>query len=319
MNTYERMAQPNKPTFLSLPPEIRDMIYECALRSNEPIIAVDKWGPGSDQSSCCRKQGVEGRWHADLRYDPFVDANKEICALHRQNLNLLYCGNRNVATEAAAVFYSSNSFSFKSSNNWDSLYFFLCMIGDVNRSHLRSLIVNVCAPETTWLHNKGITTEIFSSDWRFREVLTFNKALVNRDPSSNAASDDVEVEHIRPAIEACFYMIGHTGSHVNMELMLDEDYLPDLPSRHPKDVQSREMTLVEKIEEFVMEYTSKPGKAARVKVFWTAEIQSGWWKRKGEQLRANGWEDTDKEKWRTYLDEQDHECRIRFITLRWTR
>ena len=140
----------------------------------------------------------------------FVGAKMEACSFYRLNLSLLQCGNRTVAEEAASVFYGSNTFRFRVNQVWDLIHHFLDMIRHVNRSHLRSLIVEIGIRqlERVWSSRGPVWT------WFMRGTFTSDEILWERDTPWDAISDCdkdwLDMFDIRPDIEACLRALRHT-------------------------------------------------------------------------------------------------------------
>lgn len=110
-------------SFLTLPREIRDTIYELALVNPSPIVV---W------SAKLRKSMPWGRPRFVWVYS--LDYNREAIASSVRNLmpNIILC-NRTVALEASSIFYGKNTFSFQGDHDWIPVITWLHAIGGHNR------------------------------------------------------------------------------------------------------------------------------------------------------------------------------------------
>jgi hypothetical protein len=136
-----RLQSSSPLTFLSLPREIRDEIYEVALVSASPII-VWKGSVHWKHHACTF---YDGRGNPCTKLDsekslPKRCVDEKIMAASLQSLvvNIILC-NKVVNHEAAMVFYKRNTFSFLGDHNWDSIVSWLRTIDAVNRNYLASM------------------------------------------------------------------------------------------------------------------------------------------------------------------------------------
>ena len=248
------------------------MCWECELRS--PIARARRHYHDSRPSTGSVIRDIE-----------------KVCALHELALNLLRCKNRVVARESATMFYSSNTFNIETYQSWDTLYSFLQMIGEVNRNQLRSLVVRTRYPETVSVYSDGVYTTD-GSTWYCREVLGSDEALLCQTPGSIGNKGYKTVARLRPAISACFRLLGRTGPRLKLVLALDKDYLPDICTvtrGNPFNVTQVQLSM----EELAMEIMSEPSKAARVEVVWTCQLRIDWFERHRSTIESRGWEIMD--------------------------
>lgn len=129
-------------TFISLPCEIRERIYQLLLTASEPITVNPKV-----QNPILLSNSI-----------PVIQIRERFTGLLHLTSGLIAV-NKLISTEAAVVFYRQNTFKFEIPEQgqhfqykhpyldpWDLLYSFLYTIGDINRASLRSLEVEISRP-----------------------------------------------------------------------------------------------------------------------------------------------------------------------------
>ncbi len=288
-----RLSVTLKTSYLDLPPELRDEIYIYSLISPNPITL---WcGVGKDETD-----------HSDLSGNITRSTSKTVNSTNVSTLvkhfalNLLQC-NRQVAREAATIFYRRNTFRFMGQGNWNPLYVFLGMIGEDNRGNLRSIEMHMPKPDQVWQHADGTCTS--RDDWRFREVKPQSTHwLLERGKSTSYVEG--YVDHFDPAIEACFRVLGKIRSgRLTLTMMLDRDRIPGVElyfdEQHPDSCRF-DVKFPVVMEELRQEFTT----ASQVQILWKGK--TGWRDRYAERkelIRKTGWE---------IIDEQEGEIQTHF-------
>ncbi|TVY45387.1 hypothetical protein LOCC1_G006355 [Lachnellula occidentalis] len=201
-------------TFLSLPREIRDEIYNMALISASPIIV---W---------------KAEWEWDIQYFPpldgprwpevstrirwrLVDQEAISTSLQSLDMNIILC-NKIVGREAAKVFYRKNTFSFLGKHNWDPIVSWLESIGAANRNSLLSLEINACRPDPAWQRSSGERRSLPT------ETL---EELYPRHPYLHLRTDEKpfkygRVENLNPAMEMIFVLLGQKTSKKKVTIVM---------------------------------------------------------------------------------------------------
>ena len=292
------MVSLSKTSFLDLPREIRDKIYSYSLSSPEPLEVVPSDDPAHAKPLYCDTLETSAKklrrsYVSPFNTKGFADVFGETRALHKLTLGLLRCPNRLVACEAAATFYKFNAFSFRNHDSWDSLYCFMRMIGEANRSQLRHLMVRICEPEEVILYDDGVCTSSGLPQSQ-REVLSCNGTTVSRYPPPPPSDKGYSRgSRLRPAVQACCRLLGKTKTPLKLVLALDGSHVSGIFIEGPRGDQPREIALVDTMDMFTRQYMSEPGDAAaRVELLWTIGIPNANYE--DEQckadIRASGWE-----------------------------
>ncbi|KAH8650964.1 hypothetical protein BGZ60DRAFT_534142 [Tricladium varicosporioides] len=212
---------PNSPplTFLSLPREIRDKIYDLALVSSSNIVVWDgKW---KSETRYISKDGSGALWFAHLHRDwtlrwRNVDQEAISSTLRPLAVKILLC-NKVVSHEAALVFYSKNTYSFMGEHNWDPVVAWLEMIGPKNRNLLVSMEIDAYRPDVVWQ---------LSSGERVREPGgCTSEEIYPRNPYLHLSMDGNalrygQVENINPSIETIFILLGQRISEHKVDIAL---------------------------------------------------------------------------------------------------
>ena len=200
-------------------------------------------------------------------------------------LSLLLC-NRQVSHEAASILYRRNTFRFTGDQNWSPLYAFLQMIGEESRDSLRRLELQMPQPQRVWQYADGTRTSLNS--WPFREVIAQSAYLQRNSPPFAEG----RVDHLDPAIEACFRILGKNRSSLSMVLVLDMHLLPGLAMSHDpyswKDWDfSLDLPVV--IEKCRQELTANSGATSKVEVLWKGECSRDQFMSQTKLIQDKGW------------------------------
>ena len=181
--------------FLDLPRELRDKVYHHSLSVSEPIEVWD--GSLVEYEVTVRSPGEMTR--------KTTQTVRTYCDILGYMAFNLLMSNRQLRSEAAPVFYTQNVFRFSAQDNWSPLYAFLEMIGEENRNKLRRLEMSMFQPRYVYQYPDGTRTTL--DTWRFREVIP-QSSFARSFPATAVDQEPRTVEHLDPAIEACFRILG---------------------------------------------------------------------------------------------------------------
>ena len=199
-------------------------------------------------------------------------------------LSLLLC-NRQISHEAALIFYHWNTFRFTGEQNWSPLYAFLQMIGEKSRDSLRSLELQMPQPQRVWQYADGTRTSLTS--WPFREVMA-QSAYLQR----NSSFAEGRVDHLDPAIEACFRILGKNRSSLSLVLVLDMHLLPGLTmlyDPHSSEDWDFSLDLPVVIEKCRQELTADSHAKSKVEVLWKGECLRNQFTSQTKLIQNKGW------------------------------
>lgn len=261
--------------FLDLPREVRDQIYIHSFSALDPITV---WS-GSHEYVEDKRAST-----SVITFTSSRTVRVKFNVLDSLAMGLL-SSNRQVSQEAAAVFYGANTFRFFGDRNWSPLYSFLEMIGQSNRDSLRYLEVRVPQPERLWQHADGTRTTIMS--WPFREVVPRSRFLP---PDSPPFAE--QVDHVDPAIEACFRVIGKRTSPLSLVLDLDNFLLPGVTlydDPHSGGDWTFSMDMPTVVEAVRNEFTADDNLHSNVQVRWKGEYTRDQFKNHATAIEEKGW------------------------------
>jgi hypothetical protein len=187
---------------------------------------------------------------------------------------LMYC-NRQMATEATAIFYRRNTFQFLGHETWQPMYRWLSLIGEEKRAHLRHLRAEMHFPyqlAQDWYgsHRFHGCPDI---PWPFHRVER-TYASSPRPPQA--------VEYISPAIEACFRILGQAGPALTLRLILPRGVLPGVSVWYEG---WDSMAIPEQVEKSRTEFTAR-----RVIVLWEGVGLRPTFLQQRATILAQGWE-----------------------------
>ena len=264
--------------FLNLPRELRDNVYRYSLINSDPITVWS--GTRKDEDDLIYSTGK-----LTQRFCTTVDTHCPI--LGDLALSLLLC-NKQVSREALAILYLCNTFRFMGDNNWNPLYVFLRMIGDENRGNLRGLEMQIPQPRHVWQHPDGTRTSMH--DWRFCEVIV--QGAYAQSSSPPVVGNVKRVDHLDPAIEACFRILGESRPPISLVLVLDRHYLPGVQVMDDEQHEyaycfSLDMPLM--IEKCRQHFTADHGAISQVEVLWKGECVRDRFTKQTELIQDKGW------------------------------
>jgi len=261
--------------FLDLPPEIRIKIYHYSLVASESLTI---WSGSQKADTTELPESIRLTSHETVKID--VSFSNHLA------LGLLCC-NRQVSSEAAVILYQGNTFRFLGTNNWNPLYGFLEIIGEENRYSLRSLEMAMPKPKQVWQHADGTCTSRIEW-WRLCEVIP----RPMRFQSSSTLFEEGFVDHLDPAVEACFRILGRSKSTLTLRLILEKHLLPGVEfifdQQHPK-IYLFELDLPILIDTCRRDLTSNTDAAGRVDVLWQGECLKDKFDEQIELIRDQGW------------------------------
>ncbi|KAF1810763.1 hypothetical protein P152DRAFT_460054 [Eremomyces bilateralis CBS 781.70] len=188
-----------------LPQEIREEILTCCLLSLRPIKVCN----------VDRRQFNEDRgWRRLIGYE-WEMIPKSIEDL---SLNLLHCGNRHLAADAARIFYGKNTFEFGGDHGWSIILAWLDLIGETNCNHLRHLRIGIHADPMTrsedsehYPNNKAN----FQCNRLFQIAPTYLKR--------SEMPPEYEFDKFAPIMERVFEKLGSRGPGPALDIMFRPD------------------------------------------------------------------------------------------------
>ncbi|KAH7128469.1 hypothetical protein B0J11DRAFT_525044 [Dendryphion nanum] len=206
-------------SFLDLPREVRDMIYEYILIDTNPILVYSV------------------PTNADNNYE--IPQNYKF----RPRTSHLTLGllrvNREIAMESASLFYYHNTFQFGDRyrsaslynpfpggfDYWDALYSFLSCIGSRNRNRLRKIEMDISRPQLVTKDEHGTVSSYMRDSWWLKKVHSRDTYTRKNGPEYDGSRYD----DISPAIEAVFRILGKKGPKLRLSLILDFQIFPEDP------------------------------------------------------------------------------------------
>ena len=215
-------------SFLTLPREVRDLVYEELLYSPHPI-QIYRYKLGR-RTKYGRKRNC------------YLDAG----AARRPKLGLLRCS-RLIAAEASRVFYGRNTFRILGLSDLRPVVRWLQRIGKNNCSRLNSIEAGVCRPIIRHLIMfKGELSDQSTTALEFR---LFPRHRYFADPIESL-SDYLQVGSINPAFDELFSILGRVlSTHTfKLKLTLPQHLFPDVTDRSGEDVYIMTMNLPNLIE-----------------------------------------------------------------------
>ena len=272
--TSQSLCSPRK-CLLDLPQELRDKICYYSLISSQPITV---WSGTCEDEECENQSGNLTRTSRET-VDTDVTISDDLA------LGLLSC-NQQLSRDAAAIFYRWNTFRFLGHNNWSPLYTFLVMIGQENRRNLQTLEMQMAKPQQVLQHPDGTRT---SSDcWPFCKVIPFNTHL------RSYSTPDAKgwVDHLDPAIEACFRILGKNRPALTLMLKLDRHHLPGvhvMTDHYFPDLYYFNLDLPVMIEKIRQDFTVNSDGTSQVEVLWKGECKRDQFADQTELIQDSGW------------------------------
>ncbi|KAI9713277.1 MAG: hypothetical protein M1820_001264 [Bogoriella megaspora] len=263
-------------TFLTLPREIRDQIYNLSLTPDEPITVwsgewkVDAPILGYEQQPWRWMIGERpGEIGCPLKSFRAVEKEATIRSLENIAFNILL-SNATVAVESAPIFYQNNTFEFLGEHNWDPIVSWLEAIGRHKRGFLTAIQIEVVRPDRVWQLSDG---RRISCLYTKEEVYPRNRWLRN----INTRPLDVGiVPNINPAIERIFSLLGDRNAPQTTSLtirVLDGDVPGEYNDNWGQSPLPpwTSLDLPNLIEKFRVVYTANSSSCAPLDICWTGE------------------------------------------------
>jgi hypothetical protein len=277
------------PSFLTLPRELRDSIYEYALVSPSPLIA---WA-GMPLSEILKvlPAGMTRRKYFS-----------HSLPVERLGPKLLLC-NSTTSQEAALIFYSKNTFLFFRGFVWDTVVGWLESIGPRNRQYLTKLNLLMERPQKVWQLRDGSRTQLveknclnhspcYNIQENIRERVYPPHRLLSCPPDPEF--EEGVVDNISPAVEKAFQILGSDGAEAGLKLTLNLilpemmcGLVPGLDLGEDDDC-SFSMDLPNVMEKCREIHTDGKGKA--VEVLWKCKVFEDFFIANQEVLKRKGWE-----------------------------
>ncbi|KAF7854587.1 hypothetical protein EAF04_010396 [Stromatinia cepivora] len=289
-------------SFLSLPPELRDTIYELALIAPVSVIA---WSdiPGLELP----------KWHDDNRlisdYDRSWGPFTESLSVKHLTANLLKC-HPLISREAATIYYGRNTFLFTGNFTWTTVMNWLDEIGPLNCSHLTELDLCLKQPQFVWQLPNGARTMIDArvGEWArkenaIEEVYPRNRFLyLEQDRVSEDTDAEPDngiegfVQNINPDIENVFKLLGESGEGPKIVIniftaynhgigwpRLDKWYFEENPYGHW--LQMDVPNVIEKCRDL---YSSESANGKAIEVLWNGAMGAEFLRQERKELESVG-------------------------------
>ncbi|KAG8625659.1 hypothetical protein KVT40_006060 [Elsinoe batatas] len=290
---------------LTLPREIRDLIYIHALTSSEPIIVWQKkryWNKHRDPT-----QG----W--DLIT---ASTSRNLSSL---SLNLFYT-NRHISDEALSIFYTDNTFAFHGPHDYHRITTWLTQIGTTNSRHLTKLQIDITDLDKAWQLPDGSRVEYVTTTTPDDETIPIPSTTPARprhpllhNPAPTWPEGQVEI--IPVAAEEMFTSLTSDPSGEPLTILLQNTTVgypgySGLPSDHEM-LHTEEfwlsMDLPNLIEAWRVQYGNQAGKR-EVDVEWLCEAGEEWEGEIKRQLREAGWKVYGEEEYRLEVGYEGAGC-----------
>ncbi|KAL2070717.1 hypothetical protein VTL71DRAFT_13743 [Oculimacula yallundae] len=247
------------PSFTSFPLEIRNKIYKLLLTDSEPIVVYTK--------SLIPSRDMHDSENRELQ-------SSKVAAVTFGLLKL----NRQISIEAAAIFYHDNVFRFGKSQHWpleepwDAMFSFFLTIGPRNRSYVRYVEAEIPRSKSvSKLPNGTVSSMVCGSLW-LRKVHAKDQHTRIYPPAHDEYIG-LAVDHVSPAIEAVFRLLGPDGSDLKMSLLLSTAYLPGATFYDMGEHSVWSGEIPDHIERMRRQFTGRSGgEGVRVDVQWKATI-----------------------------------------------
>ena len=247
--------------------QIRFIIYSYSLKADRPIYVYDK---------LARRHAA---YHASQRHE-----NYRPYRLHDHVAsNLIRCGNRVVAFEAALALYEMNTFIFRPLFNddaWYTLFDFLFMIGKSNRLQLRNLSVAVEARLQTTKKgaNRSVPGLVFDNG-KERQAIRIPSLITHhvvKEPKRALDQRASAPTYSTPVIEACFRLLGAAGPPLTLAIEVEEWRMPSAQTRGRSE-HVLDNVLPGALEMLRIKHTVSMGGHSRVNLIWRGRKMPGVW------------------------------------------
>ncbi|KAF2192380.1 hypothetical protein K469DRAFT_716915 [Zopfia rhizophila CBS 207.26] len=271
-------------TFMTLPREIREMIYEPLLIDSSPITVYSEppYVPDDDN---------QARIYSPSSKFPHLTLS-------------LFRVNRTIAIESASLFYHHNTFKFggrhqptlshmdvhsKNTDYWDALYSFLYCIGPRNRARLRYIEADISRPLRVTKDTDGTVCSLVSGSWMRKVHGRDQHARIYPSVCDESYPRLAVFDDVSPAIDAVFRILGHHGFKLQLSLIMDFGVWPQLYGEEFLFGWSEEVP--DHVEAMRKQFTRPPnGEGERVEVLWKGGGEKSRFIWSSERLVQEGWE-----------------------------
>ncbi len=247
-------------TFLSIPREVRLLIYESCLVSCSPVIV----------------------WSAEFLF-PGLVRNREAMTSSVRGLStaLLRC-HPTIAAEAADIFYHKNTFAFRGQHDYLPVISWLDQIGMVNRGHLTRLEMSVRRPSKAWQMSDGI---------RLGQDIPAHLAPRHPHPAvfSNLYPEG-EVDMIDPAFELIIHTLTRSfyGAKLILYLQLEFDTIPGVEMHWNDEMGLFSMDLPKVIGRWHKD--TPVGSSRALEILWKADADRAFFLQNRAFIENQGWQ-----------------------------
>jgi hypothetical protein len=265
-------------TFMSLPREIRNEIYELLLVASEPIVV---YSTPEDPLAIEQLRTPMGTY-------------PKVAHLTFGLLRV----NKIISIEASAIFYRHNVFKFRGSedyyqaDSWDLLYSFLFTIGDRNRTCLQYLEADISRPIAVVKDATGTISAPLNCSFWMRKVYARDHHARIYPPVHDEQRLGESVDYISPAIEAVFRILGTEGSSLQLLLIMEFGNFPEINRCESGSLlYGWSAEVPDYVEQMRKRFTSlSSGNGARVEVLWKGTYFKSEFLPRIERIKNNGWE-----------------------------
>ena len=259
-------AMPPGKGLLDLPLELRHIVYANCLKATKPLIIYVTDG----------RIGLDT--HISRGYPGERFAQYDIA------LNLIWCGNRTIASEAALEVYRLNTFEFQSKPSWQVLHDFLVKIGEANRRQLRSLVLHADLCGITHPFEEGGGAQRDEE-----EVLrTMCLGTLQSDEVVSPMYEKMDPRHfVAPTVGACFRLLGQTGPRLSLTIDVYRNlrFLVVPWSLHKRG----NVQYIKAVEQVCRDHMGEQtGQLTRFDLLWRNTVSSSWTSRAA--FESAGWE-----------------------------
>lgn len=270
-------------TLMTLPREVREMIYEPLLIDSSPITVYSEppYAPDDDEKA---------RIHSRSSKFPHLALS-------------LFRVNRIIAIESASLFYHHNTFKFggrhqptlsyinvhpKNTDYWDALYSFLYCIGPRNRARLRYIEADISRPLPVTKDTDGTVSSLVTDSW-MRKVHARDQHKRIYPPVHDGPYSSLVFDDVSPAIDAVFRILGHHGFKLQLGLIMEFGIWPRLYSEEYLSGWSEEVP--DHVEAMRKRFTRLPNREGeRVEVLWKGGGNKSRFIWSSARLVKDGWE-----------------------------
>jgi hypothetical protein len=207
--------------------------------------------------------------------------------------------NKMISVEASAIFYRYNVFKFRGSQNyyqadsWDLLYSFLFTIGNRNQACLQYLEADISRPMAVVKNANGKISSPLNGSFWMRKVYARDQHARIYPPVHDQQYLGESVDHISPAVEAVFRILGTKGSRLQLLLIMEFASFPEISICESNGLLSGWSEEVpDYVEQMRKRFTSLSSGAGanKVEVLWKGTYFKSEFLPQIKRIENNGWE-----------------------------